>query len=256
MSLRIHQFPCLEDNYGFLVKEIASGKVACVDTPDSDQVLSELNRLGWTLDLVFNTHWHPDHAGGNAVLKAATGAAVVGPEEVHRIVAVDQVVTGGDHVMLGETRFEVLDVGGHTLGHIAFHSPADDIVFVGDALFPMGCGRMFEGTFEQMWASLCRLAALPENTFVYSAHEYSQANARFALTIDDSVNVQRRAASIDGARAKNQPTVPTTIRLERATNPFLRAPQLAMARGAANAVEAFAMVRTAKDNFKEAVHVE
>ena len=152
MPLEVHQFPCLADNYGYLIRDEASGLAACIDTPDAGAILGELERLGWRLALILNTHWHPDHAGGNAEVKAATGAEAVGPAEVARIAAPDREVGGGDRVKLGETMFEVIATGGHTLGHIAYYGAADRIAFVGDTLFALGCGRLFEGTAEQMWA--------------------------------------------------------------------------------------------------------
>jgi hydroxyacylglutathione hydrolase len=252
MPLTVHQFPCLEDNYGFLIRDEASGLAACVDTPDAQAILRELERLGWKLALVLNTHWHPDHAGGNAEVQAATGALVVGPAEVTRIASLDRDVRGGDHVMLGQTRFEVIESGGHTLGHIAYYDAADGIAFVGDTLFALGCGRLFEGKPDQMWASLQRLAGLPDDTRVYCAHEYTAANARFALSVDDDPVVKARAEAVFAARERGEPTVPTTIGLEKATNPFLRAPQLAARLGAPRepAYEAFAAVRAAKDGFR------
>ena len=247
MSVTIHQFPCLEDNYGFLVRDDATGAVACIDTPDADAILRELARRDWTLRLILNTHWHADHAGGNAALKAATGADIVAPQEVVKAGPVDRVVGDGDEVVLGETRFRVLDTGGHTSGHISFSDPADAIVFVGDTLFPMGCGRLFEGTAEQMWTSLSRLAALPDETTVFSAHEYTQSNCRFALSVDLDPVVAARAAAVDAARARREPTVPTTICVEKATNPFLRAPRL---RPDLPPAQAFGAIRKAKDEFK------
>ena len=252
MSLTVHQFACLSDNYGFLVRDDASGQTACVDTPDAEAILSALDQAGWGLDFIFNTHWHPDHAGGNAVIKAATGATIVGPAEVTRIAPLDRTVSGGDIVALGETRFEVLDTGGHTLGHIAYFDSVDKVAFVGDTLFALGCGRLFEGTAEQMWASLGRLAALPEETTVYCAHEYTASNARFALSVDSDPALKARAEAIFAARERGEATVPTTIALERATNPFLRAPRLAAALGQSGRpdYEAFGAVRAAKDAFK------
>ena len=253
MSITVHQFPCLSDNYGFLVRDDTTGLAACIDTPDAAAILRELAGLGWKLDLILNTHWHPDHAGGNAEIKAATGATVVGPKEVERIgQAPDRQVAGGDSVSLGETQFQVLESGGHTLGHIAFFDAADRVAFVGDTLFALGCGRLFEGTPEQMWDSLQRLAALPDDTKVYCAHEYTAANARFALSVDDEPAVKARTEAIFAARERGEWTVPTTIGLEKATNPFLRAPLLADRMGLAGAKdhEAFAAVRAAKDSFK------
>jgi hydroxyacylglutathione hydrolase len=252
MPLTVHQFPCLSDNYGFLARDEASGLAACIDTPESGAILRELDKLGWTLDLILNTHWHPDHAGGNAEIKAATGATIVGPAEVTRISALDREVRGGDSVLLGETRFEVIESGGHTLGHIAYYDAEDGVAFVGDTLFALGCGRLFEGQPDQMWASLQRLAALPDDTRVYCAHEYTASNARFALSVDDDPALKARAAEVFAARERGEPTVPTTIGLERATNPFLRAPILAERVGAAGKLdhEAFAAVRAAKDMFR------
>lgn len=248
MSLTVHQFPCLSDNYGFLVRDTASGQVATIDTPDAEAILTQLDRLGWTLNLILNTHWHPDHAGGNEALKAATGATIAGPSEVTRIAPLDRALKDGDVVMLGETRFDVLDSGGHTLGHIAYHDAADAIAFVGDTLFALGCGRLFEGTPEQMWTSLARLASLPDDTTVYCAHEYTAANARFALSVDADPAVKARADAVFAARERGEPTVPTTIAAEKAANPFLRAPLLRP--NAASPAEAFAAIRAAKDSFK------
>ncbi len=252
MPLTVHQFPCLSDNYGFLARDEATGQVACIDTPDAAAILRELDKLGWTLSMILNTHWHADHAGGNAEVQTATGCRIVGPAEVTRIAPLDREVGHGDRVSLGETTFEVIEVGGHTLGHIAYHDAADHIAFVGDTLFVMGCGRLFEGQPEQMWTSLQRLAALPDDTTVYCAHEYTAANARFALSVDDAPALKARAEQVFAARERGEPTVPTTIGQEKATNPFLRAPLLAAHVGAAGQPDhfAFAAVRQAKDVFK------
>jgi hydroxyacylglutathione hydrolase len=247
MTLEVRQFPCLADNYGFILRDAVSGLTACVDTPDAEAVLAALSEAGWGLDMILNTHWHPDHAGGNAAIKAATGAMIVGPEEVRRIAPLDRAVAGGDTVSLGATDFSVIDCGGHTLGHIAYFAAADEIAFVGDTLFVMGCGRVFEGDAAQMWASLQRLAGLPPATVVYCAHEYTAANARFALSIDHDQVVARRAEALFAARARGEATVPTTMAEELATNPFLRAPRLVA--GAATDPAAFAHVRAAKDCF-------
>ena len=247
MSVTIHQFACLSDNYGFLVRDDATGLAACIDTPDAETILAELAKLGWKLDLILNTHWHPDHAGGNAAIKAATGCSVVGPAEVERLSPVDRKVAGGDTVKLGETTFEVIESGGHTLGHIAFFDAVDHVAFVGDTLFALGCGRLFEGTAEQMWGSLSRLTALPDDTAVYCAHEYTASNARFALSVDDGPVLKARTDAIFAARERGEWTVPTTIGLEKATNPFLRAPVL---KPGMVPHEAFGAVRAAKDAFK------
>jgi hydroxyacylglutathione hydrolase len=248
MPLIVRQFACLQDNYGFLARDEATGKTATIDTPDAGAILAALNREGWELDFILNTHWHPDHAGGNAELKAATGATIVGPAEVTRIAPLDRMVAGGDVVELGATRFSVIETGGHTLGHIAYFDAEDRIAFVGDTLFALGCGRLFEGTAEQMWSSLTRLAALPDDTRVYCAHEYTASNARFALSVDQAPALQARAEAVFAARKRGEPTVPTTIGLEKATNPFLRAPQL-VGEGTRD-YEAFAQIRAAKDTFR------
>jgi hydroxyacylglutathione hydrolase len=252
MTLQIVQFPCLSDNYGYLIRDEASGLVACIDTPDSDAILNALHKQGWRLDFIFNTHWHKDHAGGNAALQTATGAVIIGPQEVTRIAPLDRPVVGGDWVSLGQTEFVVIDVGGHTLQHIAYYDAADHVAFVGDSIFPLGCGRMFEGRPEQMWASLERLAALPEDTQLYCAHEYTAANARFALTVDEAPALKARARTVFAARERGEPTVPSTVGEEKATNPFLRAPLLAARFGLAGHAdhEAFAAVRAAKDSFR------
>lgn len=253
MGLEIRQFACLQDNYGFLIRDTASGEVAAIDTPDAEAILRDLAAAGWRLTRVLNTHWHLDHTGGNARLKAETGAEIVGPAEIRRAAPLDREVAEGDEVRLGETRLTVLETPGHTLGHIAYHSPMECAAFVGDTLFALGCGRLFEGTPAQMWNSLQRLAALPPQTRVYCAHEYTASNAHFALSVDEDPAVKLRADQVFAARARGEPTVPTTIELERATNPFLRAPQLSAGLGleaGADPVAAFAAARTAKDGFK------
>lgn len=240
MTLEIRLFPCLGDNYGLLVRDGATGAVATIDTPDADAILAELERSGWgRLDLILNTHWHPDHTQGNARLKAETGCEIVGPEEVRKAAPLDRVVVGGDTVRLGETVLEVTDTPGHTLGHVVYRSPADAQAFVGDVLFVMGCGRLFEGTPDQMWASLRALAAWPDETVIWCAHEYTASNARFALSVDDRPEMEARAAGILELRRRGEPTVPTTIGAEKAFNPFLRV----------NDAAGFAVLRAAKDSF-------
>ena len=204
MTLDVRLFPCLTDNYGLLVRDRDSGRVATIDTPDADAILAELERSGWgRLDLILNTHWHPDHTQGNARLKTETACEIVGPEEVRRAAPIDRVVAGGDTVMLGGTALEVTDTPGHTLGHIVYRSPADAQAFVGDVLFNLGCGRLFEGTPAQMWNSLQTLAAWPDDTVVWCAHEYTAANARFALSVDDRPEMAARAAEIFAMRERD-----------------------------------------------------
>lgn len=250
--LQIHQFPCLSDNYGFLIHDPASGETACIDTPDADGYLKQAEAKGWRITQIWNTHWHPDHAGGNDAIKAATGCSVYAPQEVERITQPDVVLKHGDTVSLGKSTARVLDVGGHTNGHIAYHLPDAGVAFVGDAVFALGCGRMFEGTADQFWESLTRIKALPEETMLYCAHEYTASNAAFALHADpDNAALAEYAAEIAAKRAKDAPTVPTRLSRELATNPFLRAddPALAAKWGGDNPVETFAAIRAGKDNF-------
>lgn len=238
MSITVHQFACLSDNYGFLVRDDATGLTACIDTPDAAAIMAELKTTGWKLALILNTHWHPDHAGGNAEIKAATGCEVVGPSEVEKLSPVDRKVVGGDVVMLGQTKFEVIESGGHTLGHIAYFDAADHAAFVGDTLFAMGCGRLFEGTPEQMYSNMRKLEILSDDTAVYCAHEYTLSNGRFALTVEpDNEALVGRMAEVIAMRERGEPTVPTSIALERATNPFMRA----------TSVQELAARRAAKD---------
>ncbi|MBB4798369.1 hydroxyacylglutathione hydrolase [Brevundimonas bullata] len=241
MTLTVRQFPCLSDNYGFLIRDEATGMVATVDTPDADAVLAEIEASGWgRLDLILNTHWHPDHTGGNERLKAETGCEIVGPEEVRRAAPLDRVAVDGDLVRLGETAFEVELAPGHTLGHVVYRAVEDDLAFVGDVIFALGCGRLFEGSPKQMWDSLCRIAAWPETTTLYCAHEYTESNARFALSLDARPEMRAHAEAIFAARERGQPTVPTTVGAERRFNPFL---------SAADAAD-FAARRAAKDGFR------
>ena len=241
MTLTVRQFACLSDNYGFLIRDEATGLVATVDTPDAEAILADLEASGWgRLDLILNTHWHPDHTGGNERLKAETGCEIVGPEEVRRAAPLDRVVVDGDVVRMGETVFEVVLSPGHTLGHVVYRAVEDDLAFVGDVIFALGCGRLFEGSPEQMWDSLSRIKAWPETTTLYCAHEYTASNARFALSLDDRPEMQAHAEAIFAARERGEPTVPTRVGVERAFNPFLRA---------ADAAD-FAARRAAKDTFK------
>ncbi|WP_067790263.1 hydroxyacylglutathione hydrolase [Paraurantiacibacter namhicola] len=250
--LQIHQFPCLSDNYGFLVHDDASGETAAIDTPDGAEYLRQAEAKGWRITQIWNTHWHPDHAGGNKAIVEATGARTIAPQEVDRIAPIDRVVADGDSVSLGQHIADVIDVSGHTNGHVAFHLPGDGIAFVGDSLFALGCGRMFEGTPPQFWASLQRLKSLPPETTLYCAHEYTQANAAFALHADpDNAALAEYAQDIANRRERNEPTVPFTLERELATNPFLRADAAEMREkwGGEQPHETFAALRAAKDAF-------
>ncbi len=252
--LEVHQFPCRSDNYGFLLHDPASGETACIDTPDAEACLREAAHRGWQITQIWNTHWHADHAGGNEAIKAATGCAVIAPAiDAPKIPAVDRTVQQGDVVRLGDWEADVIDVGGHTLGHIAYHVPEAGLAFVGDSLFALGCGRMFEGTPAQFWASLCRLRALPGATMLYCAHEYTAANAHFALHVDpDNEELAAYAAEVFQLREQGRPTVPTTLAREIKANPFLRAddPALAARYGGGDAVAIFAALREEKNNFR------
>ncbi|QSB43734.1 hydroxyacylglutathione hydrolase [Tsuneonella flava] len=250
--IEIHQFPCLSDNYGYLLHDPMSGETACIDTPDADAYLRAAQERGWQITQIWNTHWHPDHAGGNEAIKAATGCTISGPEEVTKISPLGRTLHSGDTVNLGDHTARVIDVGGHTLGHLAYHMPAEGIAFVGDSVFALGCGRMFEGTPEQFWASLQRIRALPPETMLYCAHEYTQTNAKFALHADpDNAALKDYAAEIDARRARGEATVPTKLERELNTNPFLRADDESLRNrwGGETATETFAALRKAKDDF-------
>lgn len=252
-DIEIVQFACLSDNYGYLVHDKASGETACIDTPEAAPILAELEKRNWQLSHIWNTHHHYDHAGNNLELKEKTGCMIIGPAgEADKIPGIDRAVDDGDRAQLGAHQARILNVGGHTLGHIAYHM--DGHAFVGDSLFALGCGRVFEGTMAQMWASLEKLNALPDGTKIYCAHEYTSANAAFAVTIDpDNQALKTRIAEIAALRAADKPTVPTEIGLERATNPFLRATDAAvqahLGMSGAAAVDVFAEIRSRKDNF-------
>jgi len=227
--IEIVRIPALSDNYVWLVHEPASGETMVVDPAVAEPVLDEAARRGWRITQIWNTHWHPDHTGGNAAIKAATGCTITGPAaEAERIPTLDRLVGEGDIVSLGDVTARVIDVPAHTAGHIAYHLAGEGAAFVGDTLFAMGCGRLFEGTAEQMFGNMRKLEALPDETRVYCAHEYTQSNGRYALAAEpDNAALAARMADVDAARAAGEPTVPTTIGLERATNPFMRAADVA-----------------------------
>ena len=255
MSLEVHMFPCLSDNYGFLIHDPEADVTAVIDTPEVSPINAALEEKGWTLTHILNTHHHFDHAGGNEALKARWGCTVVGAaNDAARIPGIDVRVADGDSFQLGTRRADVLEVPGHTSGHIAYYFPEDGIAFVGDTLFALGCGRLFEGSPAQMWSSLQKLMALPDDTTVYCAHEYTQANAAFALSVEpDNAALRRRSEEIDRLRAEGMPTVPTSIALEKATNPFLRPDSADLQRtiGMEDAplVDVFAETRKRKDHF-------
>ncbi|WP_137679464.1 hydroxyacylglutathione hydrolase [Aurantiacibacter suaedae] len=252
MTLDLHQFPCLSDNYGYLLHDSASGETTCIDTPDADTYLREAEAKGWHITQIWNTHWHADHSGGNEAIKAATGCTIYGPQEVAAKFPLDVVLAGGDSATLGDNTARVIDVGGHTKGHIAYYLAEAGLAFVGDSLFALGCGRMFEGTPEQFWASLERLRALPADTTICCAHEYTQANAAFALHADPGNDaLMNYAREIEAKRAAGKPTVPFPLARELETNPFLRAddPDMQARWGGESPDETFAAIRAAKDSF-------
>ncbi len=224
-KLEIHLFPCLDDNYGVLVHDAETGMTASIDAPDADDVREALAEKGWKLTHILTTHHHHDHTGGNAELKAETASTIIGPKgEAAKIPGLDKAVGEGDTFQFGGREVQVLETPGHTLGHITYYIPSENVAFAGDTLFALGCGRVFEGTPEMMHASLQKLAALPGATTVYCGHEYTAANAKFALTIEpENEELQARMKVIERLRASGKPTVPTTIGAELATNPFLRA---------------------------------
>ncbi len=255
MPLEILTIPCLSDNYAFLAHDAASGETALIDVPEAGAIIDALARTGWTLSHVLLTHHHADHVQGLSELLSRHPAKVVGAKaDISRLPALDIALAEGDTITIGGDTGTVIDVSGHTIGHIAFHFPASKAVFTADSLMALGCGRLFEGTATQMFASLGKLAALPSDTIVYSGHEYTQTNANFALTIEPgNVDLVARADDIKQARARNQPTVPSTLALELATNPFLRAAEPSVQNGVgmvgAEPVAVFAEVRARKDRF-------
>lgn len=239
-ALEVYQFPCLSDNYGVLIHDPDSGETASIDAPDATAVEEALQHKNWKLTHILVTHHHWDHTQGIAELKSKYNCKVIGPKaEADKINTLDEVKSDGDTFNFGNETVEVISTPGHTLGMINFYFSESGVVFTGDTLFALGCGRIFEGDADMMWESLSKLAKLPKDTMVYCGHEYTQANAQFSLTIEpDNQALKTRASEISALRAQGKPTLPTTIGLELETNVFLRA---------GNAQE-FARIRTAKDN--------
>jgi hydroxyacylglutathione hydrolase len=256
MTLTVVQFRCGADNYGVLVHDEASGVTASIDAPDAAAIRGELTRRGWRLDTILVTHHHDDHVAGNLALKAAFACTIVGPaKEAAAIPGIDQAVgDGGTLGFAGRRDVQVIATPGHTLGHVAYFMPDAGLVFVGDTLFAMGCGRLIEGTAAMLWASLCRLRALPQATRVYCGHDYAAANARFALTVDpDNAELVARADEAATRDAAQALTPPTVIGVERRTNPFLRSDEPAirarLGLPAADPADVFAEIRRRKDDF-------
>lgn len=255
MAFDLVTIPCLSDNYAFLLRDHDSGAVALIDVPEAAPIMAELDRRGWTLSQVWLTHHHPDHVQGLAEVLTRFPAEVIGAKaDAHRLPPLDRAVAEGDSIELGALAAQVLDVSGHTVGHIAFHVPQAKAAFTADSLMALGCGRLFEGTPAQMWESLQKLAALPRDTTICSGHEYTAANAKFALSIDpDNPRLISRAEAVEKARSKGQPTVPSVLREELETNPFLRAGdpdlQARLGMSGADPADVFAEIRTRKDRF-------
>lgn len=241
MTIEVLCVPVLSDNYVWLMHEEVTGETVVIDPAVAELVLAAAEVRGWTISQIWNTHWHPDHVGGNAQIKAATGCVITGPAaESDKIDTLDVLVKGNDIATVGGLRAEVWDVPAHTAGHIAYYLPSAGVIFVGDTLFAMGCGRLFEGTAAQMFANMQRLASLDGATKVYCAHEYTLSNGAFALAMEpDNADIAARMADVKALRERGEPTVPTTIKQERETNPFMRA----------DTVEEFARLRSAKDVF-------
>lgn len=255
MAAQTHLFPCLSDNFGVLLHDPATGATASIDAPEAAAVEAALTATGWTLTHILVTHHHHDHTGGIAELKTKHKCRVIGPRnEAAKIADLDETVSEGDTIKLGSLTGRVLDTPGHTAGHISLVFDTDKLAFVGDTLFSIGCGRVIEGTMEQMWTSLLKLRALPDDTKFFCGHEYTLANIKFALTIEpDNAALKARAKEAEELRAAGKPTIPATIGAEKAENCFLRAdvPAVAAHLGMSGkpAAEVFAEIRTRKNKF-------
>ncbi|MFC7291601.1 hydroxyacylglutathione hydrolase [Hirschia litorea] len=248
-------FECLSDNYGYLIHHPASKQTICIDSPDADLILAKAKSLNWKITQIWNTHWHPDHAGGNAKIQSETGCDIWGPQEVKsRLTApLDTVLSGGETLKLGELDVFVLATPGHTLQHISYYIPAISSAFVGDTLFALGCGRMFEGNPTMFWDSLQKLRALPDNTKIYCAHEYTLSNLKFAESVEpNNEDLKAYARTARALRQQDKPTIPTLMSAEKACNPFLRSDDslLQTQLGTkSDSVETFALLRKMKDDF-------
>jgi hydroxyacylglutathione hydrolase len=256
MALIIEQFTCRTDNFSVLIHDPETRMTASIDAPEFAPIKAKLDEKGWRLNRILTTHHHGDHVEANLALKKEYACTVTGPAvEADRIPGINVEVRGGDTFAFGGFQVRVIDTPGHTLGHISYWLPEAGVLFAADTLFAMGCGRIFEGTPEMMWASLERLAALPDETIVYCGHEYTEANARFAVTVEpENADLISRAEEVRRLRQAGKPTLPTTIALEKRTNPFLRAREPRIAKrldmSGAEPVEVFAELRRRKDNFR------
>lgn len=255
MTFEILTIPCLQDNYAYLMKDAETGEVALVDAPEAAPILAKLKETGWALNHILITHHHADHIDGVAELRAATDAKVYGAAaDKHRLPSLDVELKDGDNFKIGSHTCNVIDVSGHTVGHIAFLFPNALAAFTADSLMALGCGRLFEGDANMMWGTMLKFKALPDDTQVYSGHEYTTGNAKFAITIEpDNPDLQARIVDINTKRANNIPTVPASIGLEKATNPFMRADDASVkalvGMKTASDAQVFGEIRTRKDNF-------
>lgn len=254
--LEIVQFTCRDDNFGVLLHDAKTGNTAAIDAPALQPILALLEERGWTLTHIFTTHHHIDHVEANLDLKARFGVKITGPAtEASKIPGIDKTVSGGDSFDFAGHRIDVIDCPGHTLGGISYSIPSQKLLFAADTLFSLGCGRLLEGTPDQMWESLTRLMALPADTMIYCGHEYTASNAKFALTIDpDNQTLVERALEVEQLRAAGKPTLPTTMGREKETNPFLRADNGAirerLGMATASDTDVFAEIRRRKDVFR------
>jgi hydroxyacylglutathione hydrolase len=253
--MKIIQFECLNDNYGFILNDALSGKTICIDTPDSKKIIETAKNNNLVIDEVWNTHWHKDHTGGNLEIAREFGAKCFGPKEVlaHGF-HLDEIIDANTKLQFGENSVEIIDLSGHTLGQIGYYFKSQKVAFVGDALFVLGCGRLFEGDASMAYNSLSRLMELDHETAIYCAHEYSQANAKFCQSLGlSNVKLAQRIAQINELRAQNKPTIPTNLALELETNPFLMADfenlAVELGQNGKSRQEIFAYLRKAKDNY-------
>ena len=255
-DITIHQFTCRSDNYGLLLHDDKSGATATIDAPDATEIERQLDALGWQLTHILTTHHHGDHVEGNLALKQRFGCSIIGPKtEAPKIPGIDRSVSGGNSFIWEGREVRVMDCPGHTLGHIAYYMPAENAVFAGDTLFSLGCGRVFEGSMEQMYHSVRQFAELPPETRLYCGHEYTQSNARFALAVEPgNAALRTRAEEVDRLRSDGKMTCPSTIGAEIATNPFLRTGSAEIRKvlgmEAASDMEVFAELRERKNSFR------
>lgn len=239
--LEVTAVPVLTDNYVWLIHNGKTGETAAVDPSVADPVLDAVAKKGWSLTQVLNTHWHPDHTGGNGGIQAATGAPIIAPAEAERVSKVDRIVREGDRVTVAGSEAVVWDIPAHTAGHIAYYFEDVGMIFVGDTMFAMGCGRLFEGTAQQMYSNMQRIAALPGNVRIYCGHEYTLANGRFAAHAEPgNADIADRLSKVEAMRERGQITLPTTVAAERSTNPFVRSSDW----------QEFARLRAGKDSFR------